>query len=199
MDQATIQTYDRYAKEYDDEVIEFWNNFPSTTINEFCKRLKGKKVLDLGSGSGRDALILKANGLNVVCVDASAEMVKITRQLGFETIESDFNNLKLDDNSFDGVWAYTSLLHLKKNEMIQVIKNIYKILPNNGMFLIGMIEGNYEGEVQRENMPGEKRYFKYYEENELREMIENLGFTFEFQERYKPQSKTYLAQIYKKN
>ncbi len=196
MDQATIQTYNKYAKAYDDEVTTFWNNFPKTTINEFCKRLGGKRILDLGSGSGRDALILKNEGLDVICCDGSIEMVKITQQLGFKTIESDFNNLMLDDSSFDGVWSYTSLLHIKKEEVKEVLKKVYKSIKPGGVFLIGLIEGVFEGEVERENMPGEKRFFRYYKENEIREMVEKEGFKFEFQERYSPHSKTYLAQIY---
>jgi len=198
MDYATIQAYNKYGQIYDQEVIEFWDNFPKTTIDEFYKRLNGKRILDLGSGSGRDALILKDRGLEVVCVDASTEMVKTTRQLGFETIESDFNNLKLENNSFDGVWAYTSLLHINKEEVKEVLKEIYKSIKPNGIFLVGLIEGVFEGEVERENMPGEKRYFRYYAEKEIREMVDNVGFKFEFQERYTPHSKTYLAQIYTK-
>lgn len=198
MDQATIQTYNKYYKIYDQEVFDFWNNFPKTTVNEFCKRLGDKRILDLGSGSGRDALILKNQGLNVVCCDASIEMIKITKGLGFESIESDFNNLKLKENSFGGIWAYTSLLHIKKDEVKKVLKKIYKSIRPNGVFLIGLIEGVFEGKIEKENMPGEKRYFKYYEENEIREMMEEVGFKFEFQERYKPHSKTYLAQIYRK-
>jgi hypothetical protein len=61
-----------------------------------------------------------------------------------------------------------------------------------------MIEGVFEGDVERENMPGEKRYFRYYEEDEIKEMVEKIGFKFEFQNNYIPRSKTYLTQIYRK-
>ncbi|MFA6250122.1 MAG: class I SAM-dependent methyltransferase [Candidatus Shapirobacteria bacterium] len=196
MDQATIKAYDRYYKEYDDEVIEFWDNFPLATIDKFCNLLNGKKVLDLGSGSGRDALILQKRGLEVVCIDASKEMVKITKRLGFESIESDFQDYDFPELEYDGVWAYTSLLHIKKEKVVTVLQDIYKTLRPGGVFLVGMIEGTYEGGVEQEGMPGEKRYFRFYEEKELKEMIEKVGFKFEFQERYKPHSKIFLAQIY---
>lgn len=198
MDRATIKTYDKYAKEYDQEVIEFWENFPKIIIDKFCEDLKGKKILDLGSGSGRDALILRDKGLEIVCADASKEMIKITNNLGFESIESDFQNYDFSKEKFDGVWAYTSLLHINKEEMKKILKKIYKTLKPNGIFLIGMIEGIYEGEIERENMLGEKRFFRFYEEQELKNIIEKIGFKFEFQERYKPHSKTYLSQIYRK-
>jgi len=198
MDKATIQAYNKYNQVYDQVVIDFWDNFPKTTIDLFCKELKGKKVLDLGSGSGRDALILRDKGLEVICLDASSEMVKITRKLGFETVEMDFNSLELDENSFDGVWAYTSLIHIKKEETQRVLEKIYQSIRYGGVLLIGMIEGVFEGYVERENMPGEKRYFRYYEDNEIKKMVEKVGFKFEFQERYTPGSKPYLTQIYRK-
>jgi SAM-dependent methyltransferase len=198
MDQATIEAYNRYSQIYDQEVIEFWENFPKTTVDEFSKRLGGKRVINLGSGSGRDALILKNKGVEVICVDASSEMVKITRGLGFETIETDFSNYNFNESEFDGVWAYTSLLHLRKEDLKKVLKEIYKSLKPRGVFLIGMIEGFYEGKIEIENMPEEKRYFRYYEELELKKIVEEVGFKFGYQERYKPNSKIFLAQIYVK-
>lgn len=199
MNNSTIQTYNKYSKEYDQEVVEFWENFTINTIKEFVKQLNGKRVLNLGSGTGRDSIILRDKGLEVICCDASIEMAKITRKLGFETIESDFNELNLDNNSFDGVWAYTSLLHVTKEEMIEVLGKINKALKPGGVFLNGMIEGKFEGDVERDNMPGAKRYFRYYEESELREIVEKVGFEYLFLERYQPHSKIYLAQIYKKS
>jgi len=58
MDQKTIDTYNELAKEYDMETLDFWDRFPRTIIDKFTELTKGK-VLDVGSGSGRDGLILK--------------------------------------------------------------------------------------------------------------------------------------------
>ena len=58
MDKKTINTYNATAKEYDEETADFWEKFPTTFIDAFKKEIKGK-VLDVGSGSGRDALILE--------------------------------------------------------------------------------------------------------------------------------------------
>ncbi|KKS44992.1 MAG: hypothetical protein UV10_C0036G0001, partial [Candidatus Azambacteria bacterium GW2011_GWA1_42_19] len=32
MDNKTIQTYNRFAKEYDEETADFWEKFPKTFI-----------------------------------------------------------------------------------------------------------------------------------------------------------------------
>lgn len=165
-------------------------------LNKFAGKLSGQKILDLGSGPGRDALLLKKLGLEVVCVDLSQEMVKRTTNLGFESIKKDIRRLDFPSQSFDGVWAFTSILHITKQEAKKVIEDINKLLKPGGIFLIGMIEGSFKGNVKRETMPEEERYFRFYSESELKEMIENCGFEFVFQNRYTPHSKTYLSQIY---
>ena len=76
MDQQTIDTYNKMAQEYEDETSSFWDRFPRTFIDAFAAAVNGN-VLDIGSGPGRDALILKEKGVDVTCLDASEEMVKI--------------------------------------------------------------------------------------------------------------------------
>ncbi len=143
--------------------------------------------------------MLKDKEIDVTCMDASEEMVKRTQSLGFNSIHSTFEQMNFEDNSFDGVWAYTSLLHVSKEEMIEAIKKIHKLLKPDGIFLIGMIEGEFEGDVERESMPNTARYFRYYKSEELKEVVESLGFEFHFEDRYTPHSKTYLNQIYIKS
>lgn len=196
MKSSTISTYNKFHEVYDQETVEFWDNFPKDTIKEFVSRLNGKKILDLGSGPGRDAMLLKAEELEVICLDASSEMVKRTKDLGFESVLADMRKLDFPEKSFDGVWAFTSLLHISKDEASKVISKIYKLLKPNGVFLVGMIEGEFEGDVEQESMPGAKRYFRFYSERELRELMEGKGFKFEYQGKYTPHSKTYLNQVY---
>lgn len=196
MNDATIATYNKFHEVYDQETIEFWDNFPKDTIKEFASRLKGKKILDLGSGPGRDAVLLRNEGLDVTCLDASSEMVKRTTELGFNSVLADMRKLDFPEKSFDGVWAFTSLLHISKDEVGKVISKIHKLLKPNGVFLIGMIEGGFEGDIERESMPGVKRYFRFYSESELRQLMEGNGFKFEYQGKYTPHSKTYLSQVY---
>ena len=114
MDQKTIDTYNKMAREYDEETVDFWNRFPRTTIDSFAKSVSGK-ILDVGSGPGRDGLLLKEQGLNVICLDASEEMVKSCQNKGLQAVVGDFNQIPFADKSFDGVWAYTSLLHVPKS------------------------------------------------------------------------------------
>lgn len=193
----TIETYNKYAEVYDQEVIEFWENFPREFIRQFVDNLPGKRVLNLGSGSGRDALLLRDTGLEVVCLDASQAMVDMTTKLGFESHLTAFSELSFPDASFDGIWAYTSLIHISKLETKKVITLAHALIKPQGLFATGVIEGSTERIVERKTMPNTERYFQDYTSDELKQMIEPIGFSFMYEDAYQPHKSVYLNQLYR--
>jgi ubiquinone/menaquinone biosynthesis C-methylase UbiE len=196
MDPQTIETYDKMAKEYDDGTIDFWDIFPRTIIDKFISLTKGK-VLDVGSGPGRDGLLLKEKGLEVVCLDASEAMVKLSKEKGLESVIGDFNNLPFTEKTFDGVWAYTSLLHIPKKDIGKPLQEISRVLKTSGIFGLGLIEGNFEGyrESAGVNMP---RWFSFYEKSEVEKLLVKHGFEIVYFEQFKKGSKNYLNFIARK-
>ncbi len=184
------------AKEYDDETIDFWNKFPRTFLDKFISLVKGK-VLDVGSGPGRDGLLLKEKGLEVVCLDASEEMVKMSAKKGLKSIVGDFNNLPFAEKTFDGVWAYTSLLHIPKTEIDKPLQEIHRVLKKDGVFGLGLIEGDTEGyrESAGVNLP---RWFSYYVRPEVEKLLAKHGFEMIYFKQFKPGSKNYLNFIVRK-
>ncbi|MFA6547947.1 MAG: class I SAM-dependent methyltransferase [Candidatus Magasanikbacteria bacterium] len=196
MDQQTIDAYNLSAKNYDDQTVDFWDKFPRTFLDKFIG-LVGKNILDIGSGPGRDAVILREKGLSVTCLDASESMIKFCLEKGFESVLGDFNNLPFSENMFDGVWAYTSLLHVKKAEIIKPIQEIYRVLKPNGIFGLGMIEG--ETEEYRENTKiSTPRWFSFYKKEEIEELLKQNKFEIIYFEIFKPSTKNYLNFIARK-
>lgn len=197
MDQRTIDTYNRVAQDYDTETTDFWKLFPSTIIDNFADLVRGR-VLDVGSGPGRDGLILKEKGLDVVCLDASEEMVRLSSSRGLESVVGDFCALPFHDAEFNGVWAYTALLHVPKTEIDTALSEIARVLKEGGIFGLGMIEG--DDELYREssgvNLP---RWFSYYQKDEVENILRVHGFTIVYFEQFKPGSKNYLNFISRKN
>ena len=196
---STIDAYDKYADIYDQEVVEFWDNFPSEFISKFVRLLPGKRVLNLGSGSGRDALLLREHGLDVICIDASSTMIDMTNRLGFESHQSTFDELTFPNEAFDGVWAYTSLIHVPKLEAEKVLGRVYAFLKFGGAFAIGAIEGETASMVERKTMPNSTRYFKMYKKDELQKLVEGCGLNFVHQQDYQPHNSVYLNQLYTKS
>jgi SAM-dependent methyltransferase len=130
----------------------------------------------LGSGPGRDAIFLTGKGLHPVCVDISDEMIKICHEKGLEAYRMDIEDLDLKNASFDGVWAYTSLVHIPKTRLCNALARIKELLKPRGLFFVGMIEGTGEIMYQSHNQPGKERFFARYTDEEFREA---LGAYFE--------------------
>ncbi|HUC01990.1 MAG TPA: class I SAM-dependent methyltransferase [Candidatus Paceibacterota bacterium] len=196
MDPQTIKTYDEMAAAYDEETKDFWERFPRTIIDKFIESVKGK-ILDVGSGPGRDGLILKDRGLDVICLDASEEMVKLSSQKGLISIVGDILSLPFSDESFDGVWAYTSLLHIKKAEIKTALREVSRVVKSGGFLGLGLIEGDTE-EYRESSGVGKPRLFAFYRKEELEEILKEVGFRIVYFEQFKPNSKNYLNFICQK-
>lgn len=63
----------------------------------------GSRVLDIGCGTGDDALALQARGVQVTGIDASPEMVRIARERGIDASVGRAEDLSDLQGSFDGV------------------------------------------------------------------------------------------------
>lgn len=196
MDERTIHTYNQRAKEYDDQTVDFWQKFPRTFFDKFAELAQGK-ILDIGSGPGRDGLLLKDRGLEVICLDASEAMIELCRKKGLESIVGDFLSIPFENNSFSGVWAYTSLLHIPKKDFLKAINEVRRVLKDGGTLGLGLIEGNTEEyrESLGINMP---RWFSYYKKNEVEQLLAQGGFKILYFEKFQPRSKNYLNFIAQK-
>lgn len=190
MKSLTIDTYNAYAVAYDNETAGFWRDFPTSFMDEFLSRASGL-VINIGSGPGRDGLLLKERGANLVCIDASETMVDISTQRGLKSQVGDMLNLQFRDAYFGGAWAYTSLLHLPKSQITIALGEINRVLKPGAWFALGMQEG--EGESYKESSElHAPRWFALYSREELTKLLEENGFAVASISSMKPKSKTYL-------
>ena len=191
----TIRTYDAIHDLYDAETRDFWEKFPAATVREFVSRLHGKDVLNLGSGPGRDSLILREQGLSVTCIDGSKEMVEMTSRLGFKSIQADLRDLDLAE-LYDGIWAYSSLIHLTYDESKELLEKIHNLLWPGGILFLGLIEGKgYE--TRNVANSSYTRYFEYYDENKVESLLHGTGMKIVYRDAFRPGNHTYLNYIMK--
>lgn len=194
---TTIEAYDQFADAYDQGVIDFWDEFPEDFLDTFANELPGRRILNLGSGSGRDALLLRNLGLDVICVDGAQSMIDITTSLGFESHLATFDAMSFKEGSFDGIWAHGSLLHISKSDVTKTLHYLRSLLKPEGLLAVGVIKGTGEDLTTHNSMPGKARYFQFYESDELQNLITSLGFNFLSQEDYVLPYDTFLNHIYK--
>lgn len=164
------ETYDRYAKEFDTKFGKHFDERVRKDANLFLSQLTGKKILDAGSGPGNHAEYFKQNGCDVTCIDISPEMVKLCLAKGLKAVVDDLENLHID-GSFDGIWAYASLLHVPKDKVRQALKSLTAHLKPHGLIGIALKEGRGEGFETHDKYPGTKRWFTYFTDKEVKDLF----------------------------
>ena len=143
--------YDINAKEYIQNTI---NCDMSLHYLKFLRFLpKTGKILDVGFGSGRDMIYFKSLGYEVEGIDTSIEFVNNMKEQGFNVRLESACELNYN-NEYDGIWACTSLLHVKRDELEEVIIKCIKALKGNGVLYCSFKYGDKE--VEKDN-----RYFNY--------------------------------------
>ena len=139
----TIEYYDKNAKSFVDNTadIEF-----SEMQDSFLSNLKeGASILDFGCGSGRDTRYFLKKGYKVIALDGSAELCKIAEEkTGVSVIHMDFNEFEEKDK-YDGIWACSSILHLPKKELKQVLVHMEQALHIGGIIYTSFKYGDFEG------------------------------------------------------
>ena len=198
MDKQKIDTYNKMAREYDEETAPFWELFPSQIMEKFVEAMLSKNVIDIGCGPGRDALMLKDKGCELVCLDASKAMVEICKQRGLNAVVGDLLNLPFPDETFDGAWAYTSFLHIPKKKFPDALREAKRVLKENGFLVIGTIEGDGEKYKQSKKVNSD-RYFAYYGKDEIEDYFKDAGFEVVFFDHFPTHHNKYLNYLIKRS
>ena len=146
-------------------------------------------MLDVGSGPGRDGLILKEKGLDVVCFDASDAMVALSTSRGLESVVGDFCALPFLDESFDGVWSYTALLHVPKAEVETAFSEIARILKIGGLFINGDKYARNEADLQAQDLESQIMAFDVFD------TLSRSDLKKEWTEHYREDEKIKITEI----
>ena len=160
---------------YKDHAKEFIENTVNCDMSEqyrfFESRLKCKgTILDIGFGSGRDSLYFKSKGYEVYAIDPEEKFVKHAKEIGLKNIYQ----IKAEEidfvNTFDGVWACASLLHVPSKELPSVLTKCARALKKDGIMYVSFKYGNFEGIRNG-------RFFLDLTENSLNTIISKVGLT----------------------
>ena len=163
-----------------DPTIDYYNlnaeNFIENTQNvdmhlaqdKFLHLLnEGAAILDFGCGSGRDTKYFLDKGCRVTATDGSAELCRQASVFtGIEVQEMLFQELD-DIDTYDGIWACSSILHLPKNELLLVIRKMSDALKDTGVIYTSFKYGDFEGVRNG-------RYFTDFNEDSFKKFIAGI-------------------------
>lgn len=145
---ANIQSsYDKVAAEYALRIYGELQHkpFDRALLDQFAEKTRDKGIIcDMGCGPGQVARYLHERGLSVCGVDLSREMVAQARRLNpsIEFQQGDMAALNVPDGTWVGIVAFYSLIHIPRDQIVQVLQELKRTLRPDGMLLIAFHIGD---------------------------------------------------------
>lgn len=190
--EKTLEIYNHKAGTYLKTSIEHDNLDPEkakrkrekleTFIRTSIETLpKDAKVFEIGSGDGTNAKYIQNLGYEVTASDVAEDFINSTKSKGLNTIK--FNVLEDEFNEkYSAVFCWRVFVHFTKDDAQRVLEKVYDILEKDGLFIFNAINRETR-EVDEEwvDFPNEyymgaERYYKYFSEEELNEIITKIGY-----------------------
>ena len=136
--------------------------------NRFLSHLpEGALILDFGCGSGRDTRYFLGKGFRVEAADGSEELCRLASvYTGIPVKQMLFQELE-ETEKYDGIWACASILHLRREELPEVFRKMYRALKPGGILYVSFKYGDFEGERNG-------RYFRDMTEETAEELLESV-------------------------
>lgn len=160
-------SYDGSVKERDAQVKQ---QFKLDERAVFLDRLlvaEARSLLEVGAGTGQDAVFFADAGLDVTAVDLSPEMVRKCQEKNLQAFVRDIKHLEFPPESFDAVYTMNCLLHVPNEDLPEALLAIRTVLRPGGLFFVGSWGGQSAEGVHPEDHLEPKRFFSFRSDQEL--------------------------------
>ncbi|MET9317306.1 class I SAM-dependent methyltransferase [Kribbella sp. NPDC003505] len=173
--EVTLASYEQAAGKFRDSIPTDPNNL---LIDLLAERVPpGGRVLELGSGTGKDAIELESRGYVVRRTDATQAFVEMMRSDGYA---ADRLNAITDDygGPYDAVYASAVFLHFDRAQLDGVLRKAARAAP---VLAFATREGKGEEWSNRHlDLP---RHFVLWQEAPLRDLLAATGWSVQRLER----------------
>lgn len=184
-----------YSSDFDRDV-DYWNQYydscpdiemPSLFAQNVGKLVKrGKTLLELGCGNGRDSVYFVRMGLNVTAIDASDKSIHM-----LEEKYDDGNICFICDDfvcspaifsaQYDYCYSRFSLHAVNERQESEVIKNVYNSLKTGGQFFVEVrsVHDDLYGKGEKvadHSYIYEGHFRRFVVKEELEEKVKKAGF-----------------------
>ena len=164
---AKAQTYIDTSPQYVDGQLKVWIDSNLAILS------KDARILEIGSGTGKDAKYIASKGYSMELTDASQGFINHLRTEGFEprllnAIEDDLGA------NYDMIFADAVFLHFTEPELRLVLGKVNAALNPTGRLAFTLKAG--EGEESTTRKMDAPRYFHFWLEEEIRQILQETGF-----------------------
>jgi ubiquinone/menaquinone biosynthesis C-methylase UbiE len=187
--------YDRNAQMYSDT-----NQNPADFIDEFLGLLKRQapdkrqKILDVGSGHGINAEYMHSKHFDIIGIDLSKTMLEYARKK-YPHIEfrlGDMTKLPFQNETFDGILASYSVIHLPKDAISGVLAKLNVILKSNGIMYLSVQSGkSSQGFYSHPTIPNDQVFLNIFAKEEILNLLSEHGFEIVSQHEKLPQGRVF--------
>jgi len=175
IERTTITTYDALATliyENGGTTLETFDE-----LERFLGLLNGPRILDIGCGTGVHAPLFTANGYEYIGIDASSEMLALARENHPDCCfrQMSFRRLHFPDAFFDAFLAIFVLQHEAKRNIVNVLREIRRIMKQTGIGLILVPPGAKEAMNPAPYVASMATYVAYWEKEEFAGKLKEAG------------------------
>lgn len=183
---ATVESYDASA-------VAFRDGTARETVDERILAFAaasgpGARILEIGSGGGRDARALEAEGLSVRRTDVSQGFVDLMRAEGYaadvlDPLTDDLADPERPGTPYDGVWANACLLHVDRGDLPTVLRRLSDATRPGGVLRCSLKEGDGAQWSTHGHVAGPRR-FTFWRAEPLAAVVRAAGWDVESVEQY---------------
>lgn len=154
----------------------FWKE----EFDRFSLCLRGRTVLEIGAGGGRDAALFLREKYSYLGIDASRGLLKVARRNNPTGTFRQMNLFRMTfpAHSFDGVWTMATLLHVPRRRLPKVLQSIHRLLVPHGVLAVSIKEKERVDEaiIEQNKYGGVSRFFAFYRKTEFLRLLRAAGF-----------------------
>ncbi|MBI4406451.1 methyltransferase domain-containing protein [Candidatus Micrarchaeota archaeon] len=174
------------------EIAEEWNEYrqkPLPAFHLLLQHARGGVCLDAGTGNGRHLPLLAGKYREVHAIDTSKKLISIAKQRKIPRAKikhGDITRLPFVDNYFNDVYSTAVLHHLSREQALQALREIHRVLKPSGLLLATVWNKGQEKfrKLKKEdNVPWRKkdgtvvnRFVHFFSEREIRQLARQSGF-----------------------
>jgi SAM-dependent methyltransferase len=175
-------SYDRVADEYVQRISDELKGKPlDRALLDRLASSVTSPLCDMGCGPGQVGRYLHERGAQVVGVDLSPGLVEYARRLnpGIEFRVGDMRALDFGDDTFGGMAAFYSLIHIPPQDMPQTLRELWRVLRPGGLLLLAFHIGDQVLHLDEWWGHAVCLDFRFFQPAAITAALEQAGFVIE--------------------